>query len=144
MDNDIAYINIGSNIGDRHGCISRAVALIKERIDPAARVSDIVESEPWGFVSANAFLNIGVTVRTWMDPLALLHELQEIERSISPASHRDATGGYIDRACDIDLIVYGNRSINTPELTLPHPRMHDRPFVMTPLLQLIPEYECGN
>lgn len=140
MRNDIAYINIGSNIGDRHGYLSQAVAMIMDRIDSGARVSDIVESEPWGFESPNKFLNVGITVSTTLAPEELLRSLQDIEHAISPSAHRDATGAYIDRACDIDLILYGNRHISTPELTLPHPRMHQRPFVMIPLRQLIPDY----
>ena len=67
-----AYLNIGSNIGDRRGNIAAAVAAIKERLDAGAAVSAEVESEPWGYSSPNPYINIGVALRTEMSPLELL------------------------------------------------------------------------
>lgn len=133
-----AYINIGSNLGDRHGNIAAAVAAIKERIDPQARLSDPVESPPWGYESVNPYINIGVAVITDLSPFELLDALLEIEGSISAASHRMADGTYADRLIDIDLIAVDSLIINTPRLILPHPRMHLRPFVTIPLRQLAP------
>lgn len=136
-----AHINIGSNIGDRMLNIRAAVAAICATIDAGAAVSDPVESDPWGFQSPNRFVNIGVTVHTDLEPLPLLRALRGIERSLCPDPHRDSDGRYIDRAIDIDLIFVDDIVIDSPELTLPHPRLHERPFVLTPLLQLHPGWK---
>jgi len=137
----IAYINIGSNLGDRPGNIARAVAGIMDRLSTVGgvRCSAVIESEPWGYVSENRFLNLGMLLPTELEPLALLRELLSVERSISDAPHRDSSGKYADRIIDIDLITLGDVVINTPELTLPHPRMRERKFVMEPLRRLMPD-----
>lgn len=135
-----AYINIGSNMGDRHGNISRAVALIMERISAGVEVSQPVESEPWGYESDKAFVNAGLTLRSTADPSDLLQSLQAVEREISPAPHRDASGAYIDRLIDIDLIACGEAVVSTPTLTLPHPAMHLRRFVLIPMAELMPQW----
>lgn len=135
-----AYINLGSNIGDRRSTIERAVAAIEADLGVSARRSQWVESEPWGFDSPNRFVNLGIAVDTELEPLELLHRLQAVEKSIDPSSHRDAEGLYIDRVIDIDLIAVDHLVVDAPELTLPHPRMKERPFVMGPLLELCPDW----
>ncbi|MDE5689018.1 MAG: 2-amino-4-hydroxy-6-hydroxymethyldihydropteridine diphosphokinase [Paramuribaculum sp.] len=135
-----AYIGIGSNIGDRHAIIRRAVTAIMSSIDSAACVSDPYESPAWGYDSPNTYINICVAARTPMSPLALFEELQAIERSISPAPHRAPDGTYIDRAIDIDLIAVDDVVFDTPALTLPHPRMHLRPFVLVPMAQIASQW----
>lgn len=133
------YINIGSNQGDRQALIEQAVALIVSHWAPApVRRSRYIESDPWGYDSPNRFLNLGLAIDVdgMVDPLDTLHALQDIERSISPASHRNPDGSYADRLIDIDLIAIDHLRVNTPELTLPHPRAHLRPFVTTPLSDL--------
>lgn len=134
------HINLGSNLGDRAAHIERAVAAIERATGCPARRSGFIESEPWGFDSPNRFLNLGIAIDTDMPPHELLHTLQAVERSINPASHRDARGSYIDRAIDIDLIAVGEMVVETPELTLPHPRMHLREFVLEPMRQLDPAW----
>jgi len=133
-----AHINIGSNLGDSPALIGRAVAGIAILSDTAVRLSTMVESEPWGFASQHRFLNIGVEIETSLRPEQLLEKLQKIERSISPASHRTASGDYADRYIDIDLICMEQTVTDTPALTLPHPRMHLRRFVLRPLNELSP------
>lgn len=100
-------------------------------------VSSLVESEPWGYDSDNAFLNVGVMLESDLEPLDMLHRCQAIERQLGSKSHRDREGNYVDRLVDIDIILAGDLVINTPELTVPHPHMHERDFVMTPLKELI-------
>lgn len=135
------HLNIGSNQGDRAALIERAVALLM-RAMPDARVrrSAPVESEPWGFDSPNAFLNIGLMIDLprSIDPEALLDITQAAERAISPASHRNPDGSYRDRLIDIDIIAVDRLRLHTPRLTLPHPRAALRPFVLTPLRELDP------
>lgn len=147
-----AYINIGSNTGDRHALIELAVARIVDAIEMGKslrtleavssllRRSDFVESEPWGYDSPYPFLNLGLAIETDIPPGALLDLLLGVERSISPASHRTPSGAYTDRLIDIDLIAYGDLVVDTPRLTLPHPRMHLRDFVLRPMTQLAPEW----
>lgn len=135
-----AHVNIGGNLGDCQGNIARAVKLIAERTGVSVRVSRPVVSPPWGFSSDNDFVNIGVAFTTDIEPLPLLRLLLEIEREISAAPHRDASGGYCDRLIDIDLIAMDDVVIDTPELTLPHPRMHLREFVLIPLNELAPSW----
>lgn len=136
-----AHVNIGSNIGDRRAQIELAVTRIMERFGRSVRRSDYVDSAPWGYDSPNRFLNLGVALETGdMEPLEILRLLREVETSINPASHRTASGEYADRVIDIDLIAVDDMVLNTPELTLPHPRMHLRAFVLEPLAELAPDW----
>ena len=120
-----AYINIGSNQGDRRANIARAVALIADTLNVKPQLSSAIESEPWGYDSDSPYLNIGLVFDTRLSPEALLDALLSIERYISPASHRKPDGSYADRLIDIDLIAYGDTAIDmtlTPagnSLTLP-------------------------
>lgn len=129
------YINIGSNLGDRHLNIRRAVGKLREAFGPVI-VSELVESEPWGFDSTNLFLNIGVAFDSALPPLEMLSRLQAIEKEISPASHRNPDGTYADRIIDIDIMEAEGVTLETPRLTLPHPRLQERPFFLIPLQQL--------
>lgn len=135
-----AYLNIGSNIGDRRGNIAAAVAAIKERLDAGAAVSAEVESEPWGYSSPNPYINIGVALRTELSPLDLLGAVRDIERAISPAPHRNADGSYADRLIDIDIIAVDSLVVDVAELQIPHPRMHERRFVLEPMNCLNPRW----
>lgn len=152
-----AYINIGSNMGDRYALIESAVARIVDALEeerslrslkslrtlktlPVIRRSSFVESEPWGYASPHMFLNLGLAIETDISPERLLDIMQRVERSISPASHRDPSGGYADRLIDIDIIAYDDLVVDTPRLTLPHPRMHLREFVLRPMAQLAPTW----
>ncbi|MDE6098069.1 MAG: 2-amino-4-hydroxy-6-hydroxymethyldihydropteridine diphosphokinase, partial [Muribaculaceae bacterium] len=130
------HLNIGSNTGDRHALIERAVALLVETLAPSAwRVSTPVESAPWGYQSENPFLNIGIDLElaTPLQPEALLDITQSIERCISAMPHRNPDGTYRDREIDIDIILIDDLVIDTPRLRIPHPHAKNRPFVMIPL-----------
>ncbi|MCD8387297.1 MAG: 2-amino-4-hydroxy-6-hydroxymethyldihydropteridine diphosphokinase [Bacteroidales bacterium] len=138
------YANIGSNQGDRHALIEQAVALIAKSFpDGRIRNSDYIESEPWGYDSPNAFLNLGIAidldVAEGIGPELVLDRLLTVERCVSDSPHRNADGSYRDRPIDIDLIAIDFLEVNTPNLILPHPRAHLRDFVMIPLRQLAPE-----
>lgn len=135
-----AYINIGSNMGDRATTIECAVAHIEHLCGTTAQCAPIIESEPWGFDSTNSFLNLGIAISTDLSPLTLLHALQSIEQQIASAPHRDDKGNYIDRIIDIDLIAVDDIVVDYPELILPHPRMHLRKFVLTPMMTLAPDW----
>lgn len=137
----IAHLNIGSNLGDRLGHIGRAVAAIESRFNAAAHVSKPAYSEPWGYSSPNEFVNIGLNIEIGdTPPLELLATLQQIQYSIDPSPHRDSKGDYADRAIDIDIIAIDNFTLDTPQLTLPHQRMHRRRFVLEPLSEVWPQW----
>lgn len=167
------HINIGSNRGHRRALIERAVTAVSLALPGRVSLSEIIETEPWGFDSPNPFLNIAMMIE--IDDSQLLpfgetdngllpacetvngqlpsgeaddvsfalevhRRLQAVEKSIDSASHRGASGEYVDRAIDIDLIAVDSIVVDTAELTLPHPRMHLRDFVLRPLLELAPSW----
>lgn len=134
------YLGLGSNLGNREANIRRALALIDERLGSVYRVSSLVETEPVDFCSPHRFLNAVCLVHTMMSPEACLRETQKIEQELGRI-HKSITlpDGSIqhnDRPIDIDLLTYDNLNINTPTLTLPHPRMNQRSFVMEPLKEI--------
>ncbi len=140
----VAHINIGSNLGDSRSLIEQAVAGIALLSSTPLRRSGLIESSPWGYDSPHRFLNIGVEIGTQLHPQQVLKQLLGIQQSISPASHRNPAGDYADRLIDIDLIYYGNFTLDLPPtatlpaITLPHPRLHLRPFVLRPIDELSP------
>ena len=132
------YLSLGTNLGDRRKNICSALELIARNVGTVVAASDIIETEPWGFDSANSFLNMAVKVETCLTPLEALHATQDIERQLG-RSEKTHDGHYRDRLIDIDLLMYDNLVMDTPELTLPHPLMRRRRFVMEPLAQIAPE-----
>lgn len=135
------HLNIGSNLGDRRALIGRAVALLSRAVPGPVRMylSSYAESEPWGYTSSNTFLNLGILILTptKIDPFELLDITQEVERKVGMgAPHRNHDGTYCDRPIDIDIIQMDEIILNTPRLTLPHPRATLRPFVLGPLNEL--------
>ncbi|MDE6338978.1 MAG: 2-amino-4-hydroxy-6-hydroxymethyldihydropteridine diphosphokinase [Muribaculaceae bacterium] len=135
------YLNIGTNLGNRLMNLSKAVSAIEKEFG-WFELSHHIESEPWGFSSKNKFLNIGMLIISDQEPLQVLRVLQAIERSISPNAHRNPDGSYRDRLIDIDIMAAQPEDteaetypefgieLNTPELTLPHPHLQDRPFFL--------------
>ncbi len=134
------HINIGSNQGDRRALIGQAVALLSRQLAPARLLlSSYIESEPWGYESPHPFLNLGVLVitATEVEPHDVLAATQAVERVVGHgAPHRHPDGTYCDRPIDIDIIDIDHLHIDTPQLTLPHPRAHLRPFVTVPMAEL--------
>ena len=138
-----AYLSLGSNLGDRHALLTEAVRLLGERTGRVVRLSSFVETEPWGFQSDNPFLNAALCLETPLDPTALLDATQQMERELGRTA-KSAGGVYEDRPIDIDLLLCGdsplrcNLLLDTPRLTLPHPLMHRRDFVLRPLAEIAP------
>ena len=141
------YLLIGGNQGNRQQIINNATNLIQQRIGFVAVSSHIYETEPWGdFQDPNTqpFLNIALLVHTNLTPLQALSSALLIEKELGrqriglPSSSELRT--YSSRPIDIDLIFFGNLVINTPTLTLPHPRMHLRRFVLKTLCDIAPDY----
>ena len=127
------YLSLGSNLGRRELHLERALALIQERIGRPESISRIYESEAWGFASTSNFYNCCISLHTDLAPEHLLHLLLEIEQEMG----RLRKGrGYSDRIIDIDLLLYGDSCISAPGLTVPHPSMADRKFVLAPLAEI--------
>ena len=132
----IAYLALGTNIGNKRRNMITAAALLAERVGDVLALSGFYETEPWGFQSENTFLNAALQLDTSLFPLELLKATQEIE--IEMGRTQKSNGAYHDRIIDIDILLYEDLVLQTPELTLPHPLMHERLFVMEPLAEIAP------
>ncbi|MBO4474074.1 MAG: 2-amino-4-hydroxy-6-hydroxymethyldihydropteridine diphosphokinase [Clostridiales bacterium] len=133
------YLSLGSNVGDRIGNLSRAVSLLhrpKEGVRVIS-VSPVFETSPVGYKDQQDFLNICVRIETSLEPLALLSLCQRVEETLL----RVRTIRWGPRTIDVDILTYGDITMNTQRLTIPHPRMHDRGFVQVPLMFLNGESE---
>ena len=134
---ECAYIGIGSNLGDRIERCQAAIRAISEIAGVTAiRVSLFYEAAPVPPASGGWFVNGVASMQTELTPGALLCELQRIERSMGRAAER-ARGE--DRSIDLDLLLVGSQVVETPDLILPHPRLHQRRFVLVPLCELDPD-----
>lgn len=132
----IAYLSLGSNLGDRHATMQSAILLLDSQAGTVDRVSSAIETEPWGFESANKFLNMCVRITSTLSPEQLLATTKDIELQLGRTT-KSVNGQYHDRPIDIDILTYDDLHINTPSLTLPHPHMHERDFVMIPLREIL-------
>ena len=133
----IAYLGIGTNLGDRAANLHGAVKQINEQAGHVLACSSFIETEPWGFSSDNAFLNAVVAIDTPHTPHELLRITQEIERAMG-RTHKRTGGNYSDRIIDIDILLYEEVNIHDAELTIPHPLMWQRRFVYEPLWEIAP------
>lgn len=129
------YLGLGTNLGDKASNLHQAIGRIRERIGEVISQSHFYKTAPWGFDSANTFLNAALCVNTACPPLEVLHLTQAIERQMG-RKQKSANGIYADRIIDIDLLLYDDVILQTPELTLPHPLMTERDFVMRPLTEI--------
>ena len=133
----VAYLALGSNLGDRADNLRRAADEIRRTMGEVTSLSSFYETAPWGFRSDNAFLNAALAVRTDLPPMELLARTQEAERLLGRTSK--STGGvYADRPIDIDILLYDGLVLRTPALTIPHPAMAGRLFVLRPLAEIAP------
>ena len=130
------YLSLGTNLGDKERNLLTAIAEIKRRIGPVLAQSAFIETEPWGFESSNHFLNAAVRVETALSPQALLRKTQQIERDMG-RTEKSKRGIYHDRIIDIDILLYDDLHLSTPTLTIPHPHMYEREFVLIPLKQIL-------
>ncbi|RKP45394.1 2-amino-4-hydroxy-6-hydroxymethyldihydropteridine diphosphokinase [Cohnella endophytica] len=133
-----AYVALGANLGDRESSLTEAVRRLEADSElDVRRISAIYETAPFGYTDQPSFLNMAVCLRTELTPLSLLRRLLAIEQEMGRV--RDVRWG--PRNIDLDLLVHGEASMDTPELTLPHPRMGQRAFVLVPLKDV---WEAGR
>lgn len=137
-----AYIALGSNLGDRRGLIGRAVEGLNSNGIEVVKCSGMHETAAVGMARADAgaFINAVVWVRTTLPPAALLQRMREIESELGRTRQGgvEAIGGSESRTIDLDMLLYGDLVINTRPLSVPHPRMHERRFVLGPLAEIAP------
>lgn len=130
----IAYIGLGANLGDRAAALREAVRRLGELGDVVA-VSSLYETDPVGFLDQPAFLNAAVKVETSLPPDDLMTALLSIEGDLG----RTRTFRNAPRTLDLDLLLVDDLVLDVPGLTLPHPRFHERAFVLAPLAEIAPE-----
>lgn len=130
------YLGLGTNIGDKRGNLTRAAALLAERVGDILSLSSFYSTPPWGFQSKNDFLNAAIVLVTRLQPLELFNATRLIEIEMGRIQKSD--GAYHDRIIDIDILLYDDLIWQTEKLTIPHPLMHKRNFVMEPLAEIAP------
>ena len=131
------YLGLGTNIGNRKENLTRAIEALSLALGPCTAQSSFIETAPWGFDSENTFLNCAVAFETELAPLELLDTTEKVEREMGRTT-KSSGGTYHDRVIDIDILLYGNETIETGRLTIPHPLMHLRDFVLEPLAEIAP------
>ena len=131
------YLGLGTNLGDKEANLKAAIEEIRKRVGEIASLSAFYASEPWGFESENSFLNAVCCVISDFSPVEILSITQDIERELGRKT-KSVGGIYSDRMIDIDILLYDDLQIQTPELTIPHPLMWERDFVMIPLCEIAP------
>lgn len=129
------YFSLGSNLGDREENLQKAVQLLEKRAGKLISRSAFYYSEPWGFESENGFVNICIAMECEADPVALLDITQETEKEIGRMK-KSAGGVYSDRLIDIDILLIDDLIIREERLTVPHPLMEKRAFVLEPLSEI--------
>ena len=131
-------LSLGSNLGDRDFYLAAARNLLEQRVGELTRMSEVMETKSWGYDSHD-YLNQVVECVTELEPMELLRVLKEIEQALGrpvESKTKPGTQEYHDRTIDIDILYYEDVEMDTPELTIPHPRIQDRPFILELLKQL--------
>ena len=129
------YISLGTNLGDRLANLQAALAALPPIVLMQA-ASPIYETEPWGYSDQPAFLNQVISAETQLEPLDLLPHLKRLETELG----RTPTFRYGPRLIDMDILFYDDILLATPGLEIPHPRLHERAFVLVPLVDLAPDF----
>ena len=130
------YLGLGTNLGSREENLKHAIEKIEEYIGPVVKASSVYETEPWGFSSENQFLNMAVEIETSLKPSGLLGRLLMIESMLGRLREGKE---YKSRIIDLDILLYDKQIITKGDLTIPHPRLHERKFVLVPLCEIAPD-----
>ena len=132
------YLSLGTNLGNKKENLTRAIEALSLALGKCVAQSSFIETEPWGFESSNSFLNCTAAFDTDIAPLELLDTTERIERMLG-RTQKSQGGNYHDRLIDIDILLYGDKIIESARLTIPHPLMHRRTFVLKPLADIAPD-----
>lgn len=131
---EIAILHLGSNMNDRLGYLNQALSLLEEKIGKILKKSSVYETEAWGVKGQDDFLNQAILISTKFDPKQLLKNTQLIENQLGRRKEEQ----WGSRVIDIDILSYGDKVINTEILTIPHPLLSQRNFVLVPLMEIEP------
>lgn len=134
MDHTV-YLSLGSNLGDRASHLKSALASLPPQLRVAAK-SRVYETPPWGYTEQEHFLNQVVKATTYLEPELLLKHLKRLEVALG----RKATFRYGPRLIDIDILFYDDLVFESPALTIPHPHVHERGFVLIPMMDIAPDH----
>lgn len=139
VERTCAYLSLGSSIGDRHGYLDKAIKLLDSKPNiKVKKVSDYVETQPYGGVAKNTFINCAVEIETLYSPRRLLDVIHDIESECG----RVRNNHWEDRTLDIDIVFFGKKVIFEDDLIIPHPDYQNRGFVLNPLRQIAPNFIC--
>ena len=139
MNTQTAYSALGSNVGERDTTLRVALQKLHARAGISVRrISQFHKTEPVGGPADQGdYLNAAAEIETDLPPEDLLAAMQAVEAELGRDRAKEARWG--PRTCDLDLLLYGDEEIDTPDLTIPHPRMHERRFVLEPLAEIAPD-----
>jgi 2-amino-4-hydroxy-6-hydroxymethyldihydropteridine diphosphokinase len=136
-DNNIAFLGLGTNLGDRIGNLNYAISSIN-KLGTIKRLSTIVESPAWGYDDPKPYLNMALEFHTRFNPSSLMQALLTIE--LEGGRERRDENSYEARTIDLDILFFNNQIIDLPGLQVPHPRLHLRRFVLKPLVEIAPHF----
>lgn len=131
------YLGLGTNLGDKTENLKQAIRELSLVLGTPLSVAGFMESEAWGYESDNTFMNTVVCFETDLQPLDLLDAVEAVERRMG-RTMKSTGNGYCDRVIDIDILFYGDAILNMPRLTVPHPLLHERLFVLRPMAETAP------
>jgi 2-amino-4-hydroxy-6-hydroxymethyldihydropteridine diphosphokinase len=129
------YLSLGSNLGDRAANLKQAVASLAPQMR-VKKKSKVYETPPWGYTEQEPFLNQAVMVTTYLEPEPLLRHLKRLEVALG----RKASFRYGPRSIDLDILFFDDVVMETPALTIPHPHVHERGFVLMPMMDIAPDH----
>lgn len=136
MENHSVFLALGSNLGNRLANLKEAIASLPPQMEVKAK-SDVYETSPWGYKDQAMFLNQVVRAETYLKPEPLLRHLKRLEVALG----RKPTFENGPRLIDIDILFYDDLVLYSPTLTIPHPSMHERGFVLVPMMDIAPDFE---
>ena len=134
MKEHTVYLALGSNLGDRLANLKQAIDSLTPQMEVKAK-SSVYETPPWGYADQPKFLNQVVKAKTYLEPESLLKHLKRLEVALG----RQASFPNGPRLIDMDILFYDELIVNTPSLVIPHPRLHERGFVLLPLMDISPD-----
>lgn len=132
------FIGLGGNIGNKPENFIRAHELVSKKLGKIILKSSVYETPPWGFNSEHLFWNQAVCIETILEPLELLWRIKEIEEMFGLKSKDER---YTNREMDLDILYFDDDFLEDKDLTIPHPRIHERKFVLVPLVEIAPDFK---
>ena len=131
-------LGLGTNQGNKEENLKRAIELLSLALGKYIALSSFIETEPWGFESKNSFLNCVVIFTASLSPMELLETTENVEKKLGRTT-KSSNGVYHDRLIDIDILLYEDKIVSNDRLTIPHPLIQERDFVLTPLCEIAPQ-----